>query len=147
MHLFTRAPPPAPPPGLTNLGNTCYLSSALQCLLHTPLLMRYFASGMWRYDLHPSAALGSGGYLALAFADMVRDIWAAGGDAAAGGGGDLPIVGLAPRRLKYWLAKAAPRFEGNEQHDAQDALATLLSLLNEDLNRVKKKPYCEQPDR
>ncbi len=29
----------------------------------------------------------------------------------------------------------------------QDALATVLSLLNEDLNRVKKKPYVEQPDR
>lgn len=29
---------------------------------------------------------------------------------------------------------------------SQDALATLLSLLNEDLNRVKKKPYAPQPD-
>ena len=115
--------------------------------------MRYFSSGMWRYDLHPSAPLGSGGFLALAFADMVRDIWGAGdaggspGSSGAGAPGELRTVTLAPRRLKYWLARAAPRFEGNEQHDAQDALATLLSLLNEDLNRVKRKPYVEQPDR
>jgi ubiquitin C-terminal hydrolase len=44
------------------------------------------------------------------------------------------------------VARLQDRFEGNEQHDAQDALQTLLAVLNEDLNRVRIKPYIEQPD-
>ena len=44
----------------------------VQSLLATPLLMRYFTTGMWRYDLNTKAALGSGGFFALAFADQAR---------------------------------------------------------------------------
>ena len=40
--------------GLNNLGNTCYLSSAVQCLLRTPLLIPYFLTGQYQTYLNKS---------------------------------------------------------------------------------------------
>jgi len=44
------------------------------------------------------------------------------------------------------MGKFNESFAGNEQHDAQELLAFLLSGLSEDLNRIMKKPYIEAPD-
>jgi ubiquitin carboxyl-terminal hydrolase 4/11/15 len=36
--------------GLDNLGNTCYMNAALQCLSNTPLLTGYFLSERYAED-------------------------------------------------------------------------------------------------
>ncbi|KAB2000951.1 hypothetical protein ES319_D12G267500v1 [Gossypium barbadense] len=119
--------------GLQNLGNTCFMNSALQCLVHTPPLVEYFLKDC-RAEINTDNPLGMHGELALAFGDLLRKLWSSGRTA------------IAPRVFKGKLARFAPQFSGYNQHDSQELLAFLLDGLHEDLNRVKQKPYIEMKD-
>uniref|UniRef100_A0A2P2M494 Ubiquitin carboxyl-terminal hydrolase n=4 Tax=Rhizophora mucronata TaxID=61149 RepID=A0A2P2M494_RHIMU len=116
--------------GLENLGNTCFMNSTIQCLVHTPKLVDYFL-GNYRGDINHENPLGMKGELALAFGDLLRKLWTPG------------TRTVAPRMFKLKLAHFAPQFSGYNQHDSQEFLAFLLDGLHEDLNRVKSKPYIE----
>ncbi|XP_057975187.1 ubiquitin carboxyl-terminal hydrolase 8-like [Malania oleifera] len=119
--------------GLQNLGNTCFMNSAIQCLAHTTKLVDYFF-GDYRKDINYENPLGMRGELALAFGDLLRKLWVPG------------AAPVAPRMFKLKLASFAPQFSGFNQHDSQEFLAFLLDGLHEDLNRVKSKPYTEARD-
>ncbi|GMF30121.1 unnamed protein product [Phytophthora lilii] len=120
--------------GLDNLGNTCYMSSALQCLSHTRLLVEYFKNEAYLKDINLRNRDGTNGKLTAAFGELLRVLWTS------------DRKRFAPNEFKKVLAKCSPQFAGSDQHDAQELLACLLSSLSEDLNRVVKKPYTEQPD-
>ncbi|CBI38283.3 hypothetical protein VitviT2T_010499 [Vitis vinifera] len=119
--------------GLLNLGNTCFMNSAIQCLVHTPEFARYFRED-YHKEINWQNPLGMVGELALAFGDLLRKLWAP---------GRTPV---APRPFKTKLARFAPQFSGYNQHDSQELLAFLLDGLHEDLNRVKHKPYIKSRD-
>jgi ubiquitin C-terminal hydrolase len=120
--------------GLDNLGNTCYMSSALQCLSHTRLLVEYFKNEAFLKDINLRNRDGTNGKLTAAFGELLRVLWTS------------DRKRFAPNEFKKVLSKCSPQFAGSDQHDAQELLACLLSSLSEDLNRVVKKPYTEQPD-
>ena len=44
------------------------------------------------------------------------------------------------------ISRKAPQFAGYLQHDAQELMNFLLDFLNEDLNKIKEKPYIEVKD-
>ena len=53
---------------------------------------------------------------------------------------------FAPRNFKNVIGRYGPSFSGYGQQDSQEFLLFLLDGLQEDLNRIHKKPYVEKPD-
>ena len=120
--------------GLVNLGNTCFMNSSLQCLSSTPPLVEYFLSDKYKQELNTDNPLGMKGEIAEEYAELIKELWS--GTHSA----------IAPRELKWKIERFAPQFAGYQQHDSQELLAFLLDGLHEDLNRIKKKPYMENPE-
>ena len=79
--------------------------------------------------------LGYNGAIAKAYAGLLASIYA-----------DSAASSFAPKNFKTTLSRCQPMFSGYGQQDSQEFLSFLVDGLHEDLNRVIKKPYIENPE-
>jgi ankyrin repeat protein len=119
--------------GLTNLGNTGYMASPLQCLRSVEELTSYFLTGEYANDLNKQNPLGYNGEVAIAYCNLLNDLYHTSNDS------------IRPSNFKKTIASFVPSFSGQGQGSAQEFLGMLIDGLQEDLSRVKKKPYIEKP--
>lgn len=119
--------------GLQNLGNTCYMNAALQCLINLTGLRDYFieSTNVFQKEINTNNALGLNGKMAMSFAMLIRKLW------------NNNTSCIAPSHLRELICTKYAHFRGYEQQDTQEFMCSLLSILHEDLNRVLKKPFYE----
>ena len=119
--------------GLMNIGNTCYMNSGLQCLVHIQQLVSFF-EGDWESQINLVNPLGTKGSVARAFAQLLKQIWDPKRQEAS----------IAPRLLKAAVGDVADQFSGTTQQDSHEFLEKLLDMIHEDLNRVTDKPIVSE---
>eukprot|EP00854_Cymbomonas_tetramitiformis_P002649 gene2649-3416_t len=110
---------------LQNLGNTCYLNSILQCLVHTPELAQSFLDNG---ACDTGRSLFRSRSIARAFGEVVKQLL---GPGAA--------TTYSPREFLNCISTWDRAFSGGRQHDSQEFLHSLLDALQTECNRVKGK--------
>ena len=120
--------------GLNNIGNTCYMNTALQCLSNCNLLTNYFLDDIYKKFINFQNPIGSQGKLVESYAEIVKHLWFGLADA------------FDPYYFKEIIGDIRQTFKGHQQQDTQELLSFLLDGLHEDLNKVLNKPYIPRND-
>ncbi|ORC87373.1 ubiquitin hydrolase [Trypanosoma theileri] len=112
--------------GLMNVGNTCYMNSALQCLSNVRnMRLALFSLPLSDYA-NPS--------ITKELVNLLLEMWS----------GSFSTVNT--RELKCVFGREVRRFDTFEQQDAMEFIEVLLDRVHEELNVVCSKKYRERLD-
>ena len=109
--------------GLQNLGNSCYMNTCLQIIIHTPNFINRFYQNLNKIDyLTP---------ISKNFYELVEQF-------------NLNKNSLSPKKFFETFCKRHKNFSGKKQNDTQEFCRIFLEDINLELNNIKTKtPYIE----
>ena len=117
------------PPGLPNIGNTCYINSALQCIFHVPQISNFFISDRFNEFLRKDRKQAK---IARIFQNLLKSFRE----------GEIRINDMYD--FKETFQELNENFMGYEQQDSQEFLRIFLDNLHEAFNakaiNLKKPP-------
>ena len=105
--------------GFDNLGNTCYFNTAIQCLLHIPIISNHFMR-------NPYTGKCS---FTRAYSDLIRSYWTTGNET------------LNMKVLLEEFQHKFPRFKIDDQHDVQEAIMCIIDILERAEPTIKRWIY------
>lgn len=138
--------------GLDNLGNTCYMNSALQSLSNCPSMTSYFLECsdyiqmriLYKsnyFDAYSTSNSKSSSStilpcLSLSYIKLMRELWE---DKKVNKNGknnkNRRITSFSPNEFVQVVKYLNPMFRGYMQHDSQEFLCYLMDQLHEELKR------------
>lgn len=116
--------------GLLNMGNTCFMNCALQCLGHSPIFREYFLSYRFVDDVNPKNVLGTKGKIATAYSKLMNSLWR-----------ERDLSYCVPAEFRDEFTRFRWHFQETRQHDAHEFIVSLLDSLHEDLNGGAKSTH------
>jgi ubiquitin C-terminal hydrolase len=103
--------------GLNNVGNTCFMNSALQCLSNIPPLTQWCLNPCRESEIRKN----SNGNVLQAYVSLIRDMWF------------LKKSTVTPSAIKQHVSRANSIFSGFNQNDAFEFMNTLLCRIHSDI--------------
>jgi ubiquitin C-terminal hydrolase len=115
--------------GLDNLGNTCYMNTSLQCLLHTEPFVSKLLREKDRMKLKR---------ITLAFYELLDDMMKKGNSCIKSS--------IKPSNFKLIFGQAHGMYSGYSQQDSQEFLRKLLEDISKEMNRISIAPPYKELD-
>ena len=117
--------------GSKNLGNTCYINSAIACLSNSIELTNYFLTKQYLNEINTKNKHGLKGKLVNEWYKLLHKYW------------EENKEEYSPENFISIMGIIDQRFSENEQQDSFEFLSILIDKIHEELNCKENKMYIE----